>query len=886
MRLHRLKIEQLRQFRQPFEIAGFQPGLNLFSGPNEAGKSTLVRAIRAAFFERHRSSSVDDLLPWGEPSAAPSVELDFSLGAIDYRLRKSFMHRKRCELNGGVKDLDGEDAEQHLAELLGFRFAGKGSSKPEHWGIPGLLWIEQGRAQDINDSVSNATDHLRKALDQSVSEVASTRGDDVIAHVRTEREALMTATGRPRGAYAEALSERDSAAQRVQELDTRISQYRQQVDQLGQLLAENAADAGEKPWEAFRLQQHEAEDRLATIQALALQLDTDTASLKQLDDNYKLIAEQLVGFDEQQRALKQREADLADAERDMQAAKSADDTWAAARGDADTAYQDATETLAQARQEDLRLDLARRISDAQARVSTLTDLMAKAESEQAQLQAHRTLAIESEMRKADIDRLRDQHAKINELRIRQEAAATRVRFEVDSTADVTLGGQRLSGTGERLITAEAELHIAGVGRLQIVPGGADLAELAREEAEELAAHRALLQRLNATTLGDAEARYATHQQALKDIKQGEKAVANLAPKGLDALRTELGEHAARKADAELQMAQLGEPITPWAERPAVALAQATAAQKAASGHLEQIARQAADAKQTFSTAQTQRDAALRERDALKALLDSDGRRQRVRETGQRLLLVRAQRDALQGRIEATQGEVDTARPDILAQDVERFKRSADQAERAFSERQTRMTLLQGKLEEAGAQGLEEERAGQLVRVEAEERRCKELKLRAEALDLLLTLLDAKRRDLTKRLQAPLQKHVNRYLQLLFPRAMLDIGDNLVPGVLTRVGYVGGESGPVADLSFGAREQMGVISRLAYADLLKEAGRPTLIILDDALVHTDEHRLEQMKRVLFDAAQRHQVLLFTCHPAAWRNLGAAPRAIAQVAAQPT
>jgi hypothetical protein len=32
--------------------------------------------------------------------------------------------------------------------------------------------------------------------------------------------------------------------------------------------------------------------------------------------------------------------------------------------------------------------------------------------------------------------------------------------------------------------------------------------------------------------------------------------------------------------------------------------------------------------------------------------------------------------------------------------------------------------------------------------------------------------------------------------------------------------------------------MGVISRLAYADLLKEAGRPTLIILDDALVHSD------------------------------------------------
>ncbi|RYH39124.1 MAG: GTP-binding protein, partial [Alcaligenaceae bacterium] len=248
MRLHRLKIEQLRQFRQSFELSSLEPGLNLFAGPNEAGKSTLVRAIRAAFFERHRSTSMDDLLPWGEPSAAPTVELDFSLGSVDYRLRKSFMNRKRCELKGGVKDLDGEDAEQHLADLLGFRFPGKGLSKAEHWGIPGLLWIEQGSAQDLNESVSNATNHLRKALDQSVSEVASTLGDGVIAQIRAERDLLLTTTGRPRGAYADVLADRDSAAQRAEELAIRIAQYRQMVDELGRLRAENDADAQAKPW--------------------------------------------------------------------------------------------------------------------------------------------------------------------------------------------------------------------------------------------------------------------------------------------------------------------------------------------------------------------------------------------------------------------------------------------------------------------------------------------------------------------------------------------------------------------------------------------------------------------------------------------------------------
>ncbi len=882
MRLHRLKLEQLRQFRQPFEIAGFEPGLNLFEGPNEAGKSTLVRAIRAAFFERHRSASVDDLLPWGEPSAAPSVELDFSIGAVDYRLRKSFMQRRRCELKGGAKDLDGEDAEQYLSELLGFRFAGKGASKPEHWGIPGLLWIEQGSAQDIAGSVSNATDHLRKALDQSVGEVASTRGDDVIQRVRSEREALLTRTGRPSGAYAKIIGDIEALAISVAELDTRITQYRQQVDQLGQLRTESAADAVAKPWETFRIQQQEAEASLAKVDAMKLELDTDKASLKRLDDTHQLVADQLAAFDEQLRSLKQRDADLEKAEGLVESTQSALAAWEATLRDAENTYQRATEVLAHSRREDLRAELARRIADAQARISALTDLVHSAEAEQTQLQAHRKIALASEMKEADIIRLRDQQAKLNELRIRQEAAATRVYFEIDA-GNVTLAGQRLSGTGELLITAEAELHILDVGKIKIIPGGADLEDLARDEAEQRTAHQALLQRVGAATLAAAEARHASHLQATKDIKHGEKILANLAPRGLEGLRAELEEHAARKAEAESQTEQL-DPVAALPDQPAVPLPLAMERQKTAADHLDQITRQAADSRQVSSTAKTQMEAALRERDALKELLERPDRKQRERETALRLVTLRAEREEFQSRIATKQGDVDTVRPEILAQDVERFKRSADQSERAFSERQTRIALLQGKLEEAGAQGLEEERAELAASLEAAERRRDELKLRAEALDLLLSLLEAKRRDLTKRLQAPLQKHVNRYLRLLFPQASLEIGEDLMPGSLTRPGLQGTETGPVGDLSFGAREQMGVISRLAYADLLKEAGRPTLIILDDALVHSDEQRHEQMKRVIFDAAQRHQVLLFTCHPTAWRGMGVTPRTISILMAE--
>ncbi|WZB71633.1 AAA family ATPase [Achromobacter xylosoxidans] len=46
MKLSRIVLEEFRKFRQPLALDGLQPGLNLFVGPNEAGKSTVARHPR------------------------------------------------------------------------------------------------------------------------------------------------------------------------------------------------------------------------------------------------------------------------------------------------------------------------------------------------------------------------------------------------------------------------------------------------------------------------------------------------------------------------------------------------------------------------------------------------------------------------------------------------------------------------------------------------------------------------------------------------------------------------------------------------------------------------------------------------------------------------
>ena len=57
MRIVELETENFRKFQGTHRVTGFQPGLNLISGPNEMGKSTLLAALKAALFERHRSKA-------------------------------------------------------------------------------------------------------------------------------------------------------------------------------------------------------------------------------------------------------------------------------------------------------------------------------------------------------------------------------------------------------------------------------------------------------------------------------------------------------------------------------------------------------------------------------------------------------------------------------------------------------------------------------------------------------------------------------------------------------------------------------------------------------------------------------------------------------------
>ncbi|MCK2088941.1 AAA family ATPase [Thauera aromatica] len=891
MKLTRIRVDQFRQFRSALEIDGLDAGLNLFTGPNEAGKSTLVAAIRAAFFERHRSASVDDLRPWGDPAAAPTVALDFELDGQPCRLVKTFLAKKRCTLQIGGETLDGEEAENRLAALLGFQHAGRGASKAEHWGIPGLLWIEQGGAQALREAVGHAGDHLRGALEGALGEVAASGGDALLATVEAQRAELLTeAGGRPRGAYKEALEAEVALAGELGALDEAIARYRQRVDALAALRAEHAADEAEQPWRAFRTHQQAAAERLAAVREREAMLAATRTRAAQVDAQLALLRSQVDGFAREDEAAAARTAALEAARAALDSARAPLEQWTVRRAQAAQALETARAALRAARQAEARDSLAREAAASRTGHAASATQLARAEAAHAQVLALQHAVAANELRPADLETLRTQDRALADLRLQQAAAATRLVYVLEPGCSLELDGDTLSGAGERRLLAAASLALPGLGRLQIAPGGADLAALAARGADLEARQQALLVRLGLGSVDAAERRQLEHARLGGELATAQATLDALAPGGIDALRAEHARLQARAAEAAQALARLaasaaaeaGAPAASAAASAAASVAEAEAAEAAAAHALAAIQEGLHRAQLAAANAETALAAAARELAAARAQLAAPERARRAAAASVALTDARAEQLTLAARSEALAAEIAAARPDILEQDVDRFRSSAEQLEKRHAERRDQLVRLEIELQSEGAQGLEARRA-ECARDHARAaRRAAELRRRAQALDLLRSLLRDQRRALTRRLQAPLQKHLNRYLQLLFPHACVDIDDDLVPGPLTRplAGAGGGlETGDFEALSFGAREQMGVLSRLAYADLLAEAGRPTLVILDDALVHSDAERLAQMKRVLFDAATRHQILLFTCHPAAWRDLGTGARSLA-------
>ncbi len=865
MILDSITIQDFRKIADRLVIDGLEPGLNLITGPNETGKSTIAEAIRTVFLERYKVSSLGGIVPRERPDGQPTVEVAFTIGGVPHLLKKQFVRKSRCELRIGHQTLTEDEAEQKLSELLGFSRAERGASKPEHAGIPGLLWVRQGQTRDVRDSGEHAANYVRDALTQLAGGEVSGGNDVLIDAVQRELWKLLTERKRsPTGALADAESRLSALQQQQRELDAQKRQFDDDLTRLTALQAEFDDAQRKKPWEAMQQKAEEAAKR--------------AVAFAELERRHKELSQLIELAHAEHKGLLQQEQAAVDLDASIASDRQSLETAQAAVSDAIAGHQRATAAVASAQKACDETGAAFELANAavtaadlkgqaalhENEIARLASAVDKAEAASAAVRALAGQAAQVEVDAAKLQRLQAVSEQIVPLQARKDAALTRIEYRL--TGPITIDGETVDGQGVVLLDSEKTIGLPGLGDLIVVPGVSDVSALI-DALQALEAERArLLLEMGVPSVAEAVSR-RDRWKALSAEKAGQAGILALhAPHGIDALRDELAQARGRLGAAEARLAGLPD----------------------VSGALP-----VSDAKSAFDTARVQLESArvaqmsASERKA-QAGAHADGIRVRLDVNAARVsdpeyVLRREERQAKlvekDAHVKARTRELETcaqalaaARLDDPAMEAQRFARSADIARGEQLERQTKITQLRAQLEAVGASGIGERLAQTAASIEQTESRHAELRLRADALGLLESILVEERDAAVASLRSPLTSRIGHYLKRVFPAGEMTVDDALTPVALQR----GERREALESLSYGTQEQLGILSRLAYADLLQAAGRPTLLLFDDAVVHTDDMRLDGIKRALLDAATRHQILVFTCHPGLWDDLGVKQR----------
>src|SRR5262245_48063560 len=116
-----LAVAGVGRFRSRHVIDGLGPGLNVLSAPNEAGKSTLFRALRACLFYRHGSTDAEIARLKCLGAQLPAViEVGFERDGAAYALQKSFLASRSSRLfKSGKLVAEGRPADEQMWSILG-----------------------------------------------------------------------------------------------------------------------------------------------------------------------------------------------------------------------------------------------------------------------------------------------------------------------------------------------------------------------------------------------------------------------------------------------------------------------------------------------------------------------------------------------------------------------------------------------------------------------------------------------------------------------------------------------------------------------------------------------------------------------------------------------
>ncbi|MCK0518277.1 AAA family ATPase [Williamsia sp. DF01-3] len=859
MKLHRLRLSHFRGITER-EIIFPEVGVTVVEGANEAGKSSMIEALDLLLEVRSDSKSgkVRAVAPSGL-DVGSVVEADISCGPYRFTYTKQYNRGARTELviDEPVREqLSGRAAHERVCAILDERVDA---------GLFKALRLLQAGDPVVGELSSSAA--LSRALDTAAGTTSSGTdpgSDDsaLLDAVRAEYERYFTAAqGRPARELAAATADVERAQARHTELAAAMDQVtadaarletltttRRELANSLEMAKVELASLTEQREQAVGLQRRHDEARTEMrslhneLQSLDREKDQRVAACKRVSDCEHTIDVTIRAVDHVRGVADTRRVELTRLDRDME--------------DARLAEARAAEEVAAAR-------AAAKNNALRTRRDEIAALLERVGSLREQLTAARRQVAAVISDHDDLDIAEDLAQRVTIARAESRSAAAFVSVTKLGDHAITVDGVD-TATTEFALTEGTVVEVDGVVRVAVAPG-AESATLAGRLAGAERALAGFLDERGVADVAELRAQVRRRERASDAVDSVRSQLAAvLGDRDEDTLRAELAELTSR---IDAQSTTTATADVEEAERRA----------DAASVRLAGVTQQRAEVQSE-----------LRSLDNEHRILD------------ERLVQLRADRDDLQDQhhqlcddrtdealderrvaivehiaqaekaMARAARDIDEADPETLELHYANVSALVEHAEPRLAGLGTEIAELRTRIEIRRDDGQLDQLHVAATELEAAQGVLERVRVRAQAAELLLHTLQRHRDNTRRRYVQPFTDQVLRLGKVVFGSS-LGVGIDEELRITTRT--LDGVTVDHDALSGGAKEQLGIISRLACAMLVDPAdGVP--VIIDDALGYTDPERLASMGAVLGHAGRNTQVIVLTCTPQRYQGVGGA------------
>lgn len=869
MRVHRLKLTDFKGVRE-CEVTFAERGVTIIEGDNEIGKTSLVEALDLLLTTRDDSKTrnVRDAKPV-DRDVGTEVEAEISAGPYCFVYRKRWHKQRLTELrvlSPSPEQLTGRDAHDRVELLLG---------ETLDRGLWDALRVTQGT--ELAQGQFGDCESLGRALDAAAGgDVGGDADDTLWERIVAERGRYVTPTGRPN-------SERVARAERLREVTAHVDDLEAQLAALDRDAEEVARLTSKLADLADGLERARSNEE--ALDARARQVEHQRGRVRELTAR----AEAAAAAHERQlavQAARREQIDrLADLRNKVAALDTQRDQLLPATEAAQRRHDDLDQRLADARAAVADADEALRSATADAEhLRQLIELDQLRERHERVVTAQQTLddaeaALEATtVDQAAVARIDEAHLAVERARAVLDAGAARIDATALSRVELTVDGDVVSldagATHGITVSDSVTVDVPGVVGFVVRAGsdarslGATLATAEQRLANELAAvdvadvaaaRRALAERADAERAVDDARR--TIRQDLRD----------LTPEVLASKVVRLSERVAAFRDARADTPPLPVDLD-TAEALAAQLDDDLGALRRSLASLEAEQKETTAADEQARTSLAALDAERRvragEADELAESLEVARADEPDAELDARVDDAAAVLASATAELRSAEEDLAAADPDSVDDLLDNARATLRRADADHAALQQDRRDLLVRLEVRGDEGVAEQRDSartELVRLQAEHDR---IEARAAAAELLYETFQKRRDEARSRYLAPFRERIERLGRLVYGATFsVELGDDLAIERRTLDGVTVGYD----QLSVGAREQLGILSRLACASIVSaDGGAP--VVVDDALGWSDPSRVERMGAALAVAGRECQVIVLTCTPGRYSGVG--------------